>query len=567
MTGFRFGLFEVDVHAGEVRRQGQRIKLQEKPFQTLVVLLEHAGEVVTREQLRERLWPADTFVEFDDNLNTTIKRLREALGDAADSPRYVETVPRRGYRFIPPVEQTGLGQPAAVPPAVLGRKRLRLVPAIVSAAVLLLLGVVYLLQTRPRPASKIMLAVLPFHNLSGEATQDYISDGMTEELIAHLGRLSPQKLGVISRSSVMRFKSATEDIASIAHDLGVTYLLEGSVRQADGHIHVTAQLVQAGDRTHLWSETYERAASDLFAIQRDVARSVTEALAIRLLPAEESALARASTTNTAAYDAYLNGLYQWNRGTQASFETALASFEKAASLDPGYAMAHDGAARCYLELANYQFLPAAEAYRKAQDHVSTALRLDDSIPESHAAAAAILDKTDPNAPGIEDAYRKAIALNPSYALAQRNYALYLLNRKRSAESISEISEAMRLDPLSPSTICYGAWILYSAERYRQSQETVKRALALDPNYPFALYIQGHLYTYNGKLDEAIAEFQKAVVSSGRTPKYLFTLANAYLRAGKRDAAAPILSELRDQAKTRYVDAASLEALNKKIKAN
>jgi TolB-like protein/DNA-binding winged helix-turn-helix (wHTH) protein len=547
-TGYRFGIFELEVESARLLRQGREIKIQEKPFQFLALLLEHAGEVVGREQLRERLWPSDTFVQFDDNLNTIVKRVREALNDSADRPRYVETVPRRGYRFIPPVERVGVGGEEPVKKASASRRW----GVAAAAAVVIGAGCWWGLRAHSTPPTKTMLAVLPFRNVSGSAEQDYLSDGLTEELTAHLGRMAAGKLGVISRSSSAQFRQRTEDVQRIGQELGVRYVLEGSMGRVDGEINVTAQLVEARDRTHVWAETYARPASELLKIEREVARAVAEALAIRLLPTEQSALARAGTTNTAAYDAYLAGTYEWNRGTEQSFRNALASFEQAATLDPGYGLAHAGIAKAYLELAAYRFVRADEAYRCAQEHVAMALKVDDALPEAHALSATLLEKTSPNSPGIGEAYRKAIELNPSAARVRRDYAYYLLDQKQPAAAARQTAEAVRLDPLSASMRCYHAWILFCLDRFREAQEEVRRASAIDPNYPFALYIQGHLFLHDKKWDSAIAQFQKAVSTSGRTPKYLNALAVAYLKAGRKDEARGVLAELEQQSKTKYV---------------
>jgi TolB-like protein/DNA-binding winged helix-turn-helix (wHTH) protein/Tfp pilus assembly protein PilF len=559
VADFRFGVFELDLRARELRKQGRLIKLQEKPFATLALLLEHTGEVVSRDQLRERLWPADTFVQFDDNLNSAIKRVREALGDSAESPRYVETIPRRGYRFVPPVERTPSPAPA----------RRRVGPLAVSAglaAALLLMALAALLLTRPgkTASGRTILAVLPFRNLSGDPGQEYISDGMTELLIAHIGRLNPGRLGVIARSSVIGYKAAPQDVRKIAADLEVAYVLEGSVRSGGGRIAITAQLVEARGRTQIWSETYDRPAADLFAIQRDVARGIAEALAIHLLPEQEAALARASTINTEAYDAYLKGLEEWHRGTKESFQAAAAAFERAAALDPNFALAHDGAARAYLSLTDYRFLPAEEGCRKARQQVDIALALDPTIPQSFELSAEVLNKADPNASGVNDAYRRALELNPSDAYAQRTYAMYLLGRHRSQEAIAHVLEAVRLDPLSPATWTYAAYALIDTNDAARSQEHVKRALALDPNFPFALYVQGRLHEAAGKLTDSIAAFQRAVASSGRTPKYLYALAKVYIKAGQRPEAAGILRELQAQSATGYVPADFIQDLSKRL---
>jgi TolB-like protein len=410
-----------------------------------------------------------------------------------------------------------------------------------------------------------MLAVLPFRNLSGSSEQDYLSAGFTEELIAHLGRLAPRKLGVIAQSSVAGMQNPMGNISRVGHDLGVSYILEGSVSRIDGQVSLTARLVQVSDQTHVWAETYARPAHELLTIERDVAKSIAEALAIRLLPSEENALARAATTNTEAYEAYLAGVYQFDRGTEQSFRNALTDFERAISFDPEYAMAHNAIARTYLELEGYHFLSSEEAYRKAQEHVALARKLDDNLPQTHALLAELLQKMNPHSPGIDEAYRKAIELNPSNAYVRQEYALYLLSAvKQPNAAIAQILEAARLDPLSVRTRCYVAWILLSAGRFREAQEQVTRALALDPNSPFGLYIQGRLFEHDHRLAAAVMQFQKAVNASGRTPKYLFTLADAYLQAGRKGDAREILAELQQQSKTQYVSPDYLRRLSDEL---
>jgi TolB-like protein/DNA-binding winged helix-turn-helix (wHTH) protein/Tfp pilus assembly protein PilF len=557
---FRFGLFEVDLAARELTRQGRRVPLQEKPFQALVFLLSHADEVVTRDDLRHHLWPADTFVQFDDNLNTAIKRVREALGDSADNPRFVETVPRRGYRFLAPVESiTALAPvipPQHQPDVVLPRRRVPLLSLGISlgaAALLFVLAVLWSGYTPVAPApSRAVLAVLPFRNLSGDPAQDYVSDGISEELIAHLGRLNPARLGVIARSSVMRYKTAPTDVRTVGHDLGARYVLEGSVRRGGGRIGVTAQLVEVQSQTHVWSETWERPAADLLAVERDIARGVAEALSIRLLPAQEASLARASTTSTEAYDAWLSGLSEWNRGTRDSFEAATRLFERATEIDPSFALAHDGAARSYLSLAGYRFRPEQEAYAKARAHVDAALRIDENIPQSWELQAETLDKMEPANPAVEDSYRRAIELNPSESYAQRTYALYLLGKHRTGDAAAHIAAAIELDPRTPATLCYGAYVFWRTNNYGQAHALVTRALMLDPDFPFAHYVQGHIDIAAGRTNDAIAAFQRAVASSGRTPKYLYSLAEAYVKAGQRDQAERILGELREQSERAFV---------------
>lgn len=570
----RFGVFEADMRTGELRERGRKVRLQEKPFQTLALLVEKAGDVVTREELRERLWPADTFVEFDANLNTAIKRLREALGDSAERPRYIETLPKRGYRFIVPVTKPN-GVEAAVP----GQQNIQSVPsqgrlpfyrriqALVIAGILVaVLGVgvwVLLKHLRPAPAAaaaRPMLAVLPFRNLSGNPAEDYVSDGMTEEMITQLGRMDPQGLSVIARTSVMKYKNTDEDTRQIGGELNVDFVLEGSVREDSKQVFITAQLIQVRNRTDLWSETYERPLSDIFAIQRDVARRVAESLALKLLPETESALARAETVNTDAYEAYLKGRFAWDQSTLDSFRRALDAFDEAIRFDPNYALAYDGVARTNLSLIDYHFISLGDGNERATQAVEKAIALDPSIPESYVLRAAILSRSDPKQPGIEDAYRRALALNPSDAEAHEQYGLFLRDAGRFNDALRQMHEAVVLNPVSPREYMLAGWVMLDAGRDGEASGEFQKALNIEPNYPPGLYFMALVKERRHQWTDAVALLEKSVESSGRTPKYLHALGMAYAKTGRREQALRILDELRGQAKGGYVEPGFITSL-------
>jgi TolB-like protein/DNA-binding winged helix-turn-helix (wHTH) protein/Tfp pilus assembly protein PilF len=562
-TVFRFGLFELNLQAGELRRQGQKIKLQDKPFQALSLLLEHAGEVVSRDELRARLWQTDTFVEFDDNLNAAIKRLREALGDSAEAPRYLETVPRRGYRFIPPVERVNGqidGEPpvsaavAAVAP-VAARGTSATIPLLI-AGVIVILGVAGLLWRSHRSrqlndSRQLILAVLPFKNLSGQPEEEFVADGMTEEMIAQLSRLYPQKLRVIARTSTMRYKDRSADVHQIGGELGAGYILEGSVRRDDSDAFITAQLIQVSDQTHLWAETYHRPRRDIFTVQRDVARRVAESLALTLLPEQQAALARADTVDTNAYEAYLRGLFAWNHGTEAGFRTALASFQEALREDPQYAMAYAGLARTHFSLEDFHFESAAEARARADEAISKGLQLDASIPDLYVLKARMI--TERNDRGAEEAYRRAIELNLNNANAHLDYAMYLRGERRLGEALAEVDAAAELDPRSAWVFTAAGWILISANDLDRAAARIDQALRIDPNYPAAMYVMGRIKELEKDEPSTIDWFQKAVEASGRRAKYLHVLAIACANAGRHDEARNLLQELREMSSREYVD--------------
>ena len=567
----RFGVFEVDLRARELRERGRRVKLQDKPFQTLALLVQRSGEVVTREELRARLWPSDTFVEFDANLNTAVRRVREALGDSADKPRYVETLPKRGYRFLMPVEgwsgDSAAGSPAAEPIAR-SRKNSRLI-WLGAAGALLILGLVSLTLRRSNRQQaiqphRIMLAVLPFQNLSGRADEEFVSDGMTEEMTTQLGRLDPEHLGVIARTSVMRYKGGAEDVRRIAQELGVDYVLESSVRRDLGQLLVTAQLIQVRDQTHLWAETYARPPGQIFQVQRDVARHIAQSLTLKLLPGREIALARAETTNTAAYEDYLRGRYQWALGTEAGFRSGLAAFEDAAAKDPNYAVAYAGIARSYLSLGDYHFEAPDVAQREAANAMERGMSADKSIPELYLMQAVVRDRADPKPPGIEEAYRHALDLNPNYAEAYEDFALYLRGQKRLPEAVEEVRKGLELDPASPNANVCAGWTFLSAGMDNDASKVLQKALTLSPNYPAALYFLAKMEDQHGQRDQAIADLQRAVLSSGRTPKYLYALGMLYAEVGKKNEARELLSELQRQSERRFVDSAYLATLRAKI---
>jgi TolB-like protein/DNA-binding winged helix-turn-helix (wHTH) protein/Tfp pilus assembly protein PilF len=578
----RFGVYEFDPAARELRKSGLKIRLQEQPLQILAALLERAGEILSRDDLRRRLWSDDTFVDFDRSLNTAIGRLREALDDSADNPRFIETVPRRGYRFIAPVEKlagkvpaqndkeavpaSAMPVPATATPAPPALRRWTAAGVALLAAVTVGLFLVRQHPPKPAPAGpgRIMLAVLPFRNLSGDPAQDFASDAMTEEMIAHLGRLTPASLGVIARTSVMKYRNSIADVKTIGRDLGVDYVLEGSVRRGPDQVDVTAQLIQVRDQTHLWAETYERRLTDLFPIERDIARRIAQSLALRLLPAQEAALARATTLNTGAYQAWLEGTRQLREGTKAGFESAAVSFARATTIDPAWALAWDGIARAWLKQADYHFISSEDALAHARPAVEKALAADESIPESHLLLAEVLNRAGPRHAAAEQAYRRALELNPSNADAHLAYASYLRDAQRYAESLGECRESVRLDPQAPFSYVALGWTLLSMGRLEEARREFRKSLDIDSNYPAGLYFLARVEEQQGRVPEAIALLQKAVTSSGRTPKYLNALAIAYLLAGRRDEARRILDELRAQSSRQYVDAQMISLLVAKL---
>jgi TolB-like protein/tetratricopeptide (TPR) repeat protein len=506
----RFGAFEVDLQARELRKQGLRIRVEEKPLCVLELLLERPGHVVTRHALRERLWP-DTTVGYEHGLNTAMNKLRELLGDSAQSPRFIETLPRRGYRFIAPVEK-----PSAPPSAT----------------------------------KKLMLAVLPFENLSGNPDQEYFADGLTEELISQLGQLNPKSLGVIARTSAIQYKNTKKSIAEIARELSVDCVLEGSVRREGSRLRIAAQLIDADDQTHLWSATYDRRLRGPLSVQQEVAREVGKALAVELLPDHG---AGSAAPDPKAHEAYLRGRFFWGRRSEEELRKAIACFEEALAIDPSVARAHSGIADCYSLLCWFGALSPREAGPKAAVAAARARELGDSLSVPHASLGLVRLWYEWDWKGAEDEFLRAIELNPSYASAHHWYAALLNAMGRLDEAQIELDRARELDPHSLIINMSAADPLFFARQFDRAIEHLRALLDHEPRFFPALYNLGRAYVHKGMYDDAITAFEQAVKFSGNREGYP-ALAHAYALAGREDEARKILDEMKTHTNGRYVAA-------------
>jgi TolB-like protein/DNA-binding winged helix-turn-helix (wHTH) protein len=407
----RFGVFEADPHTGELRKQGRRIRLQGQPFQILLFLLERPGELVTREELRQKLWPADTFVDFEHGLNKAISKLRDTLGDDSGTPRYIETLPRRGYRFIAPVGVNRISEPSesqktlgaqSDPTTADSPRRVRWgrTAIVVPLGVLVLLASWFLFKlarSQPRsPATALAapirsLAVLPLQNLSGDKDQEYFADGMTDELITDLGQMSA--LRVISRTSVMHFKQSSETLPplpQIGRELGADAIVEGTVFRSGNRVRITAQLIDARTDRHLWAHAYERDLGDVIALQDEVARDIADEVRVKLTPQERARLTTSHPVNPEAHEAYLKGRFYWILFTEAGAKKSLGFFQQALEKDPNYALGHSGMADYFAVMyVRYGELPYSEACPEAEAFALKAVDLDDSLAEGHHSLAAI----------------------------------------------------------------------------------------------------------------------------------------------------------------------------------
>jgi len=513
----RFGAFTADLRTGEVHKDGRKVKLQEKPFQILAALVECPGEVVTRQELRERLWPADTFVDFDHSLKTAVSKVREALGDSAEHPRFIETLARRGYRFIAPVETAGPLRPG-------GRSQ----------------------------GGRIMLAVLPFENLSGDPTEDYFSDGMTEEMIAQLGSLCPTRLGVIARTSSMKYKRSGKGIDQIGRELNVHYVLEGSVRRAGTRVRITAQLVQVCDQAQLWGASYERDLGDILKLQSQVAQAIAQEIRVKLPADEEIRLAGTRLIRPEAYVSYLKGRHYCNTRTVAGILKAISCFRQAIEKDPAHALAHSGLADAYRVLAVFGLMPPRKAMPQANAAALKALEIDSQRAEAHTSLAGVRFRFDWDWAGSEIEFKRALELNPSYAEAHRTYAIYLQAMGQLDEAIATTQRAQQLDPLSLLMKTAAGWAYYFGRHYDRAIEHFREALELDADFLPALHNLGRAYAQKGMRREAIAALERAADLSGREVLHLSALGYAYARVGDGKSTHGLLNELHTLAKQRYV---------------
>jgi TolB-like protein/DNA-binding winged helix-turn-helix (wHTH) protein/Flp pilus assembly protein TadD len=582
----RFGVFEVDLSAAELRKNGLRLKLPEQPFQILTMLLERPGEIITRDDLRNRLWRTDTFVDFDHGLNNAVMRLREVLGDSSDNPRFVETIPRRGYRFLAHVDEsfpataargstdagtnqivvpTAAGQPPS--PAVLPagnrqtvkkrRIQIAILAGLVAAALITVAVTARYFATRNTNIGlgvkqSTSLVVLPLENLSGDQEQDYFADGMTDELIANLAKI--RSLRVVSRSTAMAYKHTRKPLSEIANELHVDAVVEGTVLRVDQRVRITAELVQVSTDHHLWAETYESQIGDVLALQNRVSSAIVNEIRINLSPQDRERLARNPAIAPEAYENYLKGRFYWNKRTDENLNKAISYFSQATAQDSRYALAYAGLSDCYSIVGATIFgsMPVSEAAPKAREAARHALEIDPTLAEAETPLATLKFNYDWDWSGAEDDFQHAIQLNPSYATAYQRYSLFLMAMGRFQDGFNQINKARELDPLSISINFSLGWRLYLARQYDRAIAQLRNTLEMDPSYELPHLVLGQAYEEKRAFDLAIPELQKAVELSHGTPLMVSALAHAYGRGGRKEEAEKLLAQLERDAKTKYV---------------
>jgi TolB-like protein/DNA-binding winged helix-turn-helix (wHTH) protein len=545
----RFGVFEVNFQSGELRKNGVKIKLQEQPFQLLTLLLEHPGEVVTRDQLRQRLWPDGVYVDFERSLNRAVVKLRDALGDAADSARFIETLPRRGYRFIASVGDT-VAAPVVQPPAARNHRKSTMRWWSTGLIAVLLIGLVIftlrlMTSSRSQQRSVQAIAVLPLENLSADPAQDYFADGMTDELITELAQLG--KLRVISRTSVLRYKKTRLALPEIARELNVDAVVEGSVLRSGDRVRISAQLVDARADRHLWAHSYEGDLRDVLTVQREVAHEIAQQIRLSV-SGEQNHEVPVRPLVPEAHDAYLQGRYHANKQTQKEIETALQYYRAALAKDPNYAPAYAAMAECYDYLALYYWKPR-DALPRARAAALKAVELDDSLAEAHAVLGVVYLEFDWNWPAAEREMQRALELNPS-SIAHLFYAEYLVSLGRRDEAVTEIERARSVDPFSLRVMSEGVFWEFIARQYDLAIQAGRAALASEPNNaPLYSYL-AQVYATQKHYAEAIdlAETSRRMDES---PFIAAMVASTYAAAGRRADAERMLAGISEEIKEQY----------------
>jgi TolB-like protein/DNA-binding winged helix-turn-helix (wHTH) protein len=558
----QFGPFAVDERSGELRRDGEVVRLQPQPFRVLALLVSRPGELVTREELKKALWGEETYVDFERGLNFCINQARTALGDSADAPRYIQTLPRRGYRFIAPVRSESVqsafrvssestpndvqsavrvssestpnrvqsavrdgseSTPNRVQSAVRvsSESTLNRVRVVAGAAVLAMLaGTAFFAfrYTPPPPAAtpgRTTIAVLPLDDLTGDESPSWFADGLTEELIAQLGRVSPDRLGVIARTSALTYRGSNKSVAEIGRELGVSHLLEGSVRREGERLRITLQLVSVANQTPVWSDTFDRTAHGTLTLQSEVAALVARALTLELLPAAWTGEAWAATRVPEARDAYLRGRHYWNRGLPGDFRQALDQFEDAARLDPAFAAARAAQADALHRLAMFGQMPPADAYARAAVAARDAVRIDPNLAEAQAAAGLVQLWGEWNPAAAAASFERALALNPSDAAAHHDYAWALVALGRFDDAAAHITRARELDPVSPRASSDIGWLHLHIRRPGDALRACRQTLALDPDSVEAQQCLERAHLQRGEITEALSAARTAAAHARR----------------------------------------------------
>jgi TolB-like protein/DNA-binding winged helix-turn-helix (wHTH) protein len=554
---YEFGSYRLDPEEKVLLRDGQAVSIPPKDLETLLVLVEKAGHIVEKEELLQKVWPG-VFIE-EGNLARHVFNLRQVLGEGPDGRQFIETVPKRGYRFAgllqardePVYIEVAPASTASQIPLQLGNRRRTLWPWLLAGVLTTSAMIVawQLLPKRTAPPQKVMLAVLPFANLSGDANEDYFADGLTEELIAQLGQTQPAKLGVIARTSVVRYTHTKEPIAQIGQELGVGYVLEGSVRRGGGRVRITAQLIQAASQTHVWAETYERPLTDVLTVQKEIGEKVARSLSSELLPVAANA-SEPPHVNLESYDKYLLGLHELELGTRESVFKAIQYLQDGITRDPNDARLYSALAEAYNSATTYYSSPA-EVMPRAKEAAQRAVELDPNLASGHVTLGYVHLFFDWDWPAAEKEYRRALEINPSSPEAQLGYANYLATLGHFEEALSRVEQAYLYDPLAVESRKEALWIFYFSGRMPETINQCRRTMELAPSDGVPYIVLAITYARMGNHAETLRVANDAIHLAD-FPSGLATTASALARVGEKTKATQVLYKALEEAKQQYV---------------
>jgi TolB-like protein/DNA-binding winged helix-turn-helix (wHTH) protein len=560
---YAFGDYRLDAEQRALFRRGELVGLTPKSLDTLLFLVERHGRIVDKKELMDAVWP-DTFVE-EVSLARNVMVLRKTLAEGCEGKEIIETIPKRGYRFVAAVSESEEAQKfpgtasSATPAAALSQSWAQKQLVWSYAALLVVAMVVGLLWLRKNElsvnqpeAQRVMLAVLPVENLTGDAGQEYLADGLTEEVIAELGSMNPQRLGVIARTSAMAYKQKSKTVQEIAKELHVEYVVEASLREGSGHVRFTAQLIRTQDQTHVWAHSYDRPLADVLALQGELARAVADEVRVDLAPEVAARLAQPRAVHPEAYEAYVRGRYHWNERTAPEVRSAIGFFQQASAEDAGFAPAYASLADSYTLLTMMRDAPAGEMMPKAKDALLKALALDDTLGNAHTVLGEVDEVFDWDWAAAEKEFRRGIELDPNNSNGHHQYAIHLAVTGRFPEALAEMKQAEQIDPVSPVTFSSTGWILLRGRLPDRAIDECKKALDLDPKFARGHLCLGEAYEEKRDLNRAAEEFVAARVLTGMKPEAIEELRQAIRQGGYRGYFELRLKQLEERAKSSYV---------------
>lgn len=564
VSSYQFGQFDLDLRSYELKRDGQPLRLEKIPMELLILLVEHHGELVTRDQIIEKLWGKQVFLDTEQGINTAIRKVRQVLGDDSENPQFLETVVGKGYRFVGNVTVRGKESPLGggdrlslpgIRPTGHGTRRLwffgTITGLLITASVWWAFSLRISRSLRAGHSGSLRsIAVLPLENLSGDPSQEYFADGITDAVITQLAKL--HALRVISRTSIMQYKNTRKPLPEIANTLNVDSIVEGSVSRSNSRVRVTVQLLDARADRHLWAEEYDRDVRDVLSLQSELAHDISEQIRASMSSEEQLQLKGRGVVEPAAYESYLRGRSFWNQRTSDGLKQAIAHFQRAIELDPGYAEAYSGLADAYTVLGYTSFWSPKDSFPKARELASKALQIDPSLAEARASLAYTKLYYDWDWQGAEEEFQKAIAVNPNYATAHHWYSVLLTARGRHEEASSEIRRAHELDPLSVPIRTDIGFELYYARRYEEAITQLRSVLQTSPKFPLAHLWLGRAYEQKRMYSEAIIEFEQAETALKDWPVIIAAAGHAYARWGHKSEATASLRRMTELTKEEYV---------------